>query len=135
MYLNIQNLLNVSKCFKNFSKRLAKHFKNTLDIKAAHILIITHLRFVVKISKYYIKYGILISDLIQEGSLGLMKAIKKFNPEKNIRLVTFAIHWIKSEIHEYILKQLKINQHLIKQRPPAAAAPRGRRRRRRLVVV
>ena len=89
-------------------KKITKYFKKTLDIKAANILILTHLRFVAKVAKYYIKYGLFINDLIQEGSIGLIKSIRKYRHDKKIRLVTFSIHWIKSEIHSYILRNWKI---------------------------
>ena len=88
--------------------KIIKYFRRTLDIKAANILIITHLRFVVRISKYYIKYGLYLNDIIQEGSIGLIKSIRKYDLEKKTRLVTFSVHWIKSEIHNYILKNWKI---------------------------
>ena len=110
--LNINNyIININKFpLLNISdeNKITKYFKKTLDVKAANILIITHLRFVVKIARYYIKYGLFINDLIQEGSIGLIKSIKKYDPNKNIRLVTFSVHWIKSEIHNYILKNWKI---------------------------
>ena len=96
-------LLNISDEYK-----ITKYFKKTLDIKAANILIITHLRFVVRISKYYIKFGLFLNDLIQEGSIGLIKSIKRYNPKRDTRLVTFSIHWIKSEINNYIIKNWKI---------------------------
>lgn len=78
------------------------------DLKAAHRLVVAHLRYVVKIAKKYLGYGLPIADLIQEGTVGLMKAVRKFDPAKNVRLVTFALHWIKAEIHEFILKNWKI---------------------------
>ncbi|WP_343128630.1 RNA polymerase sigma factor RpoH [Buchnera aphidicola (Kurisakia onigurumii)] len=78
------------------------------DLKAAKTLILSHLRFVIHISKNYSGYGLLQADLIQEGNIGLMKAVKKFNPEVGVRLVSFAIHWIKSEIHEYVLRNWRI---------------------------
>ncbi|QCI26582.1 RNA polymerase sigma factor RpoH [Buchnera aphidicola (Thelaxes californica)] len=78
------------------------------DIKAAKTLILSHLRFVIHISRNYSGYGLLQADLIQEGNIGLMKAVKKFNPEVGVRLVSFAVHWIKSEIHEYVLRNWRI---------------------------
>ncbi|MGD6858722.1 MAG: RNA polymerase sigma factor RpoH [Enterobacteriaceae bacterium] len=78
------------------------------DLKAAKKLILSHLKFVVHIAKNYSGYGLPQSDLIQEGNIGLMKAIKRFNPSVGVRLVSFAIHWIKAEIHEYVLKNWRI---------------------------
>jgi RNA polymerase sigma-32 factor len=77
------------------------------DLEAAR-LILSHLRFVIRIARGYAGYGLPQSDLIQEGNIGLMKAVKRFNPEVGVRLVSFAIHWIKAEIHEFILKNWKI---------------------------
>ena len=78
------------------------------DLDAARQLVIHHLRFVVHIARSYQGYGLPLADIIQEGNVGLMKAVRKFNPEVGVRLISFAIHWIKSEIHEYILKNWKI---------------------------
>lgn len=78
------------------------------DVSAARIIILSNLRFVVHISRGYVGYGFSQSDLIQEGNIGLMKAVRRFNPNINVRVISFAIHWIKSEIHEYILKNWRI---------------------------
>lgn len=78
------------------------------DIRAAKLLILSHLRFVIYIAKSYSGYGLPKADLIQEGNIGLMKAIRRFNPNIDVRLVSFAVHWIKSEIHEYVLKNWRI---------------------------
>lgn len=78
------------------------------DLEAARRLVLSHLRFVIRIAKGYAGYGLQQSDLIQEGNIGLMKAVKKFNPEVGVRLVSFAVHWIKAEIHEFILRNWKI---------------------------
>ena len=86
------------------TERLQQHG----DLQAAHRLVVAHLRYVVKVAKKYLGYGLPIADLIQEGSVGLMKAVRKFNPARNVRLVTFALHWIKAEIHEFILKNWRI---------------------------
>ena len=83
---------------------LTREFYETEDIKVAHKLVISHLRFVVHIAKSYAGYGLPLADIIQEGNLGLLKAVKKFDPDKGVRLVSFAVHWIKAEIHEFILK-------------------------------
>jgi len=78
------------------------------DISAAKNLILPHLRYVIKVAKSYMGYGLALADLIQEGNVGLMKAVKRFNPEVGVRLVSFAVHWIKAEIHEFILKNWSI---------------------------
>lgn len=78
------------------------------DVEAARQMVMAHLRFVVHIAKSYAGYGLSQSDLIQEGNVGLMKAVKRFNPEKGVRLVSFAVHWIKAEIHEFILRNWRI---------------------------
>lgn len=74
------------------------------DLEAAKTLILSHLRFVVHIARNYAGYGLPQADLIQEGNIGLMKAVRRFNPEVGVRLVSFAVHWIKAEIHEYVLR-------------------------------
>ncbi|MHB1230777.1 MAG: RNA polymerase sigma factor RpoH [Halothiobacillus sp.] len=89
-------------------QQLAEQLKASGDIKAAQALIMAHLRFVVHIARGYRGYGLPLSDLIQEGNIGLMKAVKRFEPEQKVRLVTFAVHWIRAEIHEYILKNWRI---------------------------
>ena len=78
------------------------------DVQAARELVMSHLRFVVHIARSYSGYGLAEADLIQEGNVGLMKAVKRFDPEKGVRLVSFAVHWIKAEIHEYILRNWRI---------------------------
>ena len=87
---------------------LTREFYETEDIKVAHKLVISHLRFVVHIAKSYAGYGLPLADVIQEGNLGWLKAVKKFDPDKGVRLVSFAVHWIKAEIHEFILKNWRI---------------------------
>ena len=87
---------------------LTREFYETEDIKVAHKLVISHLRFVVHIAKSYAGYGLPLADVIQEGNLGLLKAVKKFDPDKGVRLVSFAVHWIKAEMHEYILRNWRI---------------------------
>lgn len=89
-------------------KTLAERLYYHEDLDAARGLVMAHLRFVVHIAKSYSGYGLSQSDLIQEGNLGLMKAVKRFNPEKGVRLVSFAVHWIKAEIHEFILRNWRI---------------------------
>lgn len=78
------------------------------DLSAAKHLILSHLRYVVRVAKGYLGYGLPLADLIQEGNVGLMKAVRRFNPDMGVRLVTFAMHWIKAEIHEYILRNWRI---------------------------
>ncbi|MDE0840891.1 MAG: RNA polymerase sigma factor RpoH [Porticoccaceae bacterium] len=78
------------------------------DLDAARRLVLSHLRFVVHIARSYSGYGLPLADLIQEGNVGLMKAVRRFNPEKGVRMVSFAVHWIKAEIHEFILRNWRI---------------------------
>ena len=87
---------------------LTTEFFETEDVKLAHKLVIAHLRFVVHIAKSYAGYGLRIADIIQEGNVGLLKAVTKFDPNKGVRLVSFGVHWIKAEIHEFILKNWRI---------------------------
>ncbi len=89
---------------KNLAERLFFHN----DLEAARQLVMSHLRFVVHIAKSYSGYGLPLADLIQEGNVGLMKAVKRFNPEVGVRLVSFAVHWVKAEIHEFILRNWRI---------------------------
>ena len=87
---------------------LAQDLQETGNIASAQKLVLPHLRFVIKVANNYAGYGLSIADLIQEGSIGLMKAVKRFRPEVGVRLVSFAVHWIKAEIHEFILKNWRI---------------------------
>ncbi len=87
---------------------LAQDLQETGNVEAAQKLVLPHLRFVIKVANNYAGYGLPIADLIQEGSIGLMKAVKRFRPEVGVRLVSFAVHWIKAEIHEFILKNWRI---------------------------
>ncbi|MFT7389393.1 MAG: RNA polymerase sigma-32 factor [Candidatus Endobugula sp.] len=89
-------------------KDLGERLYYNEDLDAARGLVMSHLRFVVHIAKSYAGYGLSHSDLIQEGNVGLMKAVKRFNPEKGVRLVSFAVHWIKAEMHEFILRNWRI---------------------------
>ena len=89
-------------------RSLARDFREEGDLDAARQLVMANLRFVVYVAKSYSGYGLSESDLIQEGNFGLMKAIKRFDPEYGVRLVSYAVHWIKAEIHEYILKNWRI---------------------------
>lgn len=87
---------------------LATQLYHENNLKAAQELIMSHLRFVIHIAKGYAGYGLPQADLIQEGNVGLMKAVKRFNPEVGVRLVSFAVHWIKAEIHEFVLKNWRV---------------------------
>jgi len=87
---------------------LAQRFRREEDLEAARKLVLSHLRLVVAVARGYLGYGLPHADLIQEGNIGLMKAVKRFDPERGVRLVSFAIHWIKAEIHEYILKNWRL---------------------------
>ena len=87
---------------------LACRLRDEHDLAAARQLIAHHLRFVVQIARGYLGYGLPLGDLIQEGNIGLMKAVKRFNPDLNVRLVSFAVHWIRAEIHEFILRNWRI---------------------------
>lgn len=87
---------------------LATRYKESGDLPAAQRLVLAHLRYVVRVSRGYLGYGLPLADLIQEGTVGLMKAVKRFEPKMGVRLVSFAVHWIKAEIHEYILKNWRI---------------------------
>lgn len=89
-------------------RELAERLHYQQDLEAARILVMSHLRFVVHIARSYSGYGLNQADLIQEGNVGLMKAVKRFNPEVGVRLVSFAVHWIKAEIHEFILRNWRI---------------------------
>ena len=89
-------------------RELAKQYYYDDDVDAARQLVMAHLRFVVHMAKTYSGYGLSQADLIQEGNVGLMKAVKRFNPEVGVRLVSFAVHWIKAEMHEYILRNWRI---------------------------
>ena len=89
-------------------RELALRFHDQEDLDAARQLVMHHLRFVVHVARGYLGYGLPLGDLIQEGNIGLMKAVKRFDPSVGVRLVSFAVHWIKAEMHEYILKNWRI---------------------------
>lgn len=89
-------------------RELAESLYYEQDLEAARQMVLAHLRFVVHIARSYSGYGLAQADLIQEGNVGLMKAVKRFNPEMGVRLVSFAVHWIKAEIHEFILRNWRI---------------------------
>jgi len=87
---------------------LARQLRDKADLAAAQALVMSHLRLVVSIARGYLGYGLPHADLIQEGNVGLMKAVKRFDPEQGVRLVSYAMHWIKAEIHEYILRNWRM---------------------------
>ncbi len=89
-------------------RELAIRYHENEDLDAARQLVLSHLRFVVRVARGFVGYGIPLSDLVQEGNVGLMKAVKKFEPDRNVRLVSFAVHWIKAEIYDFILRNWKI---------------------------
>ena len=89
-------------------QRFAKNLKENNDLDAAEKMILSHLRLVVSVSRKYLGYGLPHGDLIQEGNIGLMKAVKRFDPDQGVRLVSYAMHWIKAEIHEYVLKNWRM---------------------------
>ena len=88
--------------------QLGRRLKNDNDLTAARDLVMSHLRLVVSVARNYMGYGLPQADLVQEGNIGLMKAVKRFDPERGVRLASFAIHWIKAEIHEYILRNWRM---------------------------
>src|ERR1700682_65917 len=89
-------------------QRLARRFREEGDLEAARQMVLSHLRLVVALARGYLGYGLPHADLIQEGNIGLMKAVKRFDPDRGVRLVSFAIHWIKAEMHEYILRNWRL---------------------------
>jgi RNA polymerase sigma-32 factor len=89
-------------------QQLGHRWKEQQDLDAARQLVLSHLRLVVSVARHYLGYGLPQADLIQEGNIGLMKAVKRFDPDRGVRLVSFALHWIKAEIHEYILRNWRL---------------------------
>ena len=89
-------------------RALAERLRDHGDMESARRLVVSHLRFVIRIARGYLGYGLPLPDLIQEGSVGLMKAVRRFEPDMGVRLVSFAVHWIRAEIHEYILRNWRI---------------------------
>jgi RNA polymerase sigma-32 factor len=87
---------------------LARRYRDGEDLDAARLLVMSHLRFVVHVARGYSGYGLQLGDLVQEGNIGLMKAVKRFDPDQGVRLVSFAVHWIRAEIHEFILRNWRI---------------------------
>jgi RNA polymerase sigma-32 factor len=91
-----------------FEQELARQYRDSGDLEAARRMVLAHLRFVVHVAKGYTGYGLALGDLIQEGNIGLMKAVKRFDPDHGVRLVSFAVHWIRAEMHEFILRNWRI---------------------------
>jgi len=106
--LYIQSVNKIPMLSAEQERALAERFRNDDDIDAARQLVMAHLRFVVKVARGYSGYGLPQADLIQEGSIGLMKAVKRFDPEVGVRLVSFAVHWIRAEMHEYIIRHWRV---------------------------
>lgn len=104
----IQAVGSIAVLSKEDEQSLATRFRDEEDLDAARELVMAHLRFVVHIAKGYTGYGLPLNDLIQEGNVGLMKAVKRFDPSYDVRLVSFAVHWIRAEIHEFVLKNWRI---------------------------
>jgi len=104
----IQGVGSIPVLSKEDEQELARRLRDDEDLDAARDLVMAHLRFVVHIAKGYTGYGLPLNDLIQEGNVGLMKAVKRFDPDYDVRLVSFAVHWIRAEIHEFVLKNWRI---------------------------
>jgi RNA polymerase sigma-32 factor len=104
----IQRVNDVPMLTQEEEMALAERLQEKGDLQAAQRLVLAHLRYVVKVARGYKGYGLPMNDLIQEGTVGLMKAVKRFNPKMGVRLVSFAVHWIKAEMHEYVLKNWRI---------------------------
>ena len=104
----IQAVGSVPVLSKDEEQLLSRRFRDEGDLEAARSLVMAHLRFVVHIAKGYRGYGLPMSDLVQEGNVGLMKAVKRFDPDVGVRLVSFAVHWIRAEIHEYVLRNWRV---------------------------
>jgi RNA polymerase sigma-32 factor len=104
----IQAVSSIPVLEKEEEQDLARRFREENDLDAARKLVLAHLRFVVHIAKGYTGYGLPLGDLVQEGNVGLMKAVKRFDPDYDVRLVSFAVHWIRAEIHEFVLRNWRI---------------------------
>lgn len=104
----VQQVNNIPMLTAEEERELAERLYYEGEVEAARLLVMAHLRFVVYVARSYSGYGLAQADLIQEGNIGLMKAVRRFNPEYKVRLVSFAVHWIKAEMHEFILKNWRI---------------------------
>ncbi len=109
---NLESYIHAANSFPVLSREeetlLARRMREDGDINAAHQLVLSHLRVVVTVARGYLGYGLPHADLIQEGNIGLMKAVRRFDPERGVRLISFAIHWIKAEIHEFIMRNWRL---------------------------
>lgn len=108
LYAYLDAVHRIPKLTREEEVALFEQFKDGDNVSAARALVMAHLRYVVYIAKQYSGYGLPLEDLIQQGNVGLMQSVKKFDPERKLRLLTFAVHWIKAEIHDYILKNWKL---------------------------
>lgn len=104
----LQAVSNIPVLEQDDEQKLARRLRDEGDIQAAQKLILSNLRFVVHVARGYSGYGLPLADLVQEGNIGLMKAVKRFDPDVGVRLISFAVHWIRAEIHEYILRNWRI---------------------------
>lgn len=104
----LQNIRSIEILTAEQERQLARQLRNNDDIDAAQSLVMSHLRFVVHIARSYSGYGLPLGDIIQEGNIGLMKAVRRFDPEVGVRLISFAVHWIRAEIHEFVIKNWRI---------------------------
>jgi len=104
----IQEVNKISVLSVEEEQSLARRYRDDDDLDAARLMVMSHLRFVVHVARGYAGYGLQLSDLVQEGNIGLMKAVKRFDPDQGVRLVSFAVHWIRAEIHEFILRNWRI---------------------------
>ena len=104
----IQSVHNIPLLTPEEEHRYATQYREQGDLEAAQKLVLAHLRYVVRVARGYLGYGLALNDLVQEGTIGLMKAVKRYDPTVGVRLVSFAVHWVKAEIHEFILKHWRI---------------------------
>ncbi len=104
----LSKISNITLLSAEEEQALARNLRDNEDLDAARALVMSQLRFVVHIARTYKGYGLPLADLVQEGNIGLMKAVKRFDPDKNVRLISFAVHWIRAEIHEYVIRNWRI---------------------------
>ncbi|HEY8266344.1 MAG TPA: RNA polymerase sigma factor RpoH [Steroidobacteraceae bacterium] len=104
----VQQVSSIPMLGREEEMELARRFHEEQDLEAARDLVLSHLRFVVHIARGYMGYGLPVGDLIQEGNVGLMKAVKRFDPDMGVRLVSFAVHWIRAEIHEFVIRNWRL---------------------------
>ena len=104
----LQTIRTIELLSEEEEQQLARRLRDHDDIEAAQKLILAHLRFVVHIARSYSGYGLPMNDIVQEGNIGLMKAVKRFDPDVGVRLISFAVHWIRAEIHEFVIRNWRI---------------------------